>query len=148
MLSPPHLLLSQPRPPGLVEYLLLRLEQNGRVASPETDKLAHLAALLLKGQLGAPGDGAGVLVRPGVGGPLVVKVRQGLELVVGEEPELEDRRGEGRVDGPRGELDEGCQGELHLRQLALEARVLGQPSLAQGLAVPRGDLASHHGDWS
>lgn len=132
-LPPPHvLLLGDPRLPSLLGNLLLRLEPDRRLAAPQADEPPHLAALVLQRQLRRPVDGAGVVGGEVGRGALVVEVRELLELLVGEEPELEDGAGEGRVDAARGDLDQRGQVEGHLVELVAELRVLGQASLDEG----------------
>lgn len=55
-------------------------------------------------------------------------MRELVELVVGEEPEVEDGGGEGRVDLPAADLDEGPEREGHLLELRVE--VLAPPRAA------------------
>lgn len=93
-------------PAGVSRNLLLRLEDNSRaLAASQADESAHLATLLFKRRLGPPVDRAGVLSRPGRRRTLVVELSEGLELSVGEEPELQHGPREVRVYSTGGELD-------------------------------------------
>lgn len=108
-----------------------RMLDDGRLAAPQANEAAHAAALVLEGRVGAPADGAGVLCGPGrgagaLGDGLVVEAGEGLELAVGEEPELQDVGGKGGVDGAGGELDERAEGQGHLAELVGEGGVAGE----------------------
>lgn len=86
----------------------------------EPNELANLPPLLLNGQALAPSDGARVVPRPLARRPLVVKVRNLLELLVREKPKVEQRRGEGRVHLPAGELHQRRQRQRHLPEFGVE----------------------------
>ncbi len=127
------------RQPRLAGNVVLGLEDrrrrrkgvDGGLAAAQADEAAHAAALALEGRVGAPADGAGVLGGPGRGAGagghgLVVEAGEGLELGVGEQPELQHVGGEVGVDGARGQLHERAQRQGHLAQLVREGRVARQ----------------------
>lgn len=128
-LSPPHLVVGSSHA-SLVGNVVLGAQGahdgshvGGRVAAAEADELAHAAALLLEGQVGAPNDGAGVLSGPGTGRALVVEGGEALELSVCEEPKVQNGAGEVWMDSARGELHERREGEGHLMELVRQSRV-------------------------
>lgn len=143
----------EPGHAGLSRNLVLRLDHrrccrhrchlHGRLAPAQANEAAHAAALVLEGRVGPPADGARVLGGPGGrvrcgggrcpgGRGLVVEDGEGLELAVGEQPELQHVGGKGRVDGAGGELDERAQREGHLAQLVGEGRVAGEEGARLG----------------
>lgn len=97
-------------------------EKKGTYPS-QSNKFANLAPLLLKAQPFAPRNRARVVPRPLARRPLVVKVGNLVELRVGEQPKVEQRRGEGRVHLSARELHEGRQGQRHLPELGVEGWV-------------------------
>lgn len=80
----------------------------------EPDELPNLPPLLLDAQPFLPGDGAGVVPRPLARRPLVVEVRDLVQLGVRQEPEVEQRRRETGVDLPARQLDERRERQGHL----------------------------------
>lgn len=83
--------------------------RDGRLAAAQANEAAHAATLLLEGRVGAPVHRARVLGGPGRrGARLVIEGGEGLELRVGEEPELQDIGGKVRVNGTSSELDKGA----------------------------------------
>lgn len=104
-LPPPRLLILHPRPPGALQDLLLaRGRADRRLAAAQADEAADAAALLLQRHVRRPQDRARVLERPAARRALVVEVRQLLQLRVRQQPEVEQRQRERRVDLPRREL--------------------------------------------
>lgn len=66
---------------------------------------------------------------------LVVKLRDLVELVVCEQPKVEQCRGKGRVDVARGQLDERCKRQGHLLDLLVERLVAGGSSCAEACGI-------------
>lgn len=73
--------------------------------------------------------------RPLTRRPLVVKVRNLVELLVREQPKVEQRRGKGRVYLSARELDEGREGQRHLSEFGVEGWVPVGSSRAQVIVV-------------
>lgn len=70
----------------------------GKTHTSKTDELPDLPPLLLDAQPFLPGDGAGVVHGPLAWRPLVVEVRDLVQLGVRQEPKVEQRRWEAGVD--------------------------------------------------
>lgn len=89
--------------------------------------------------------------RPLTRRPLVIKLRNLVKLVVGEQPKVEKRRGESRVYVARGQLNERRKREGHLLDLLVELLVASCPSCAK---APHGTVVAlavavpgHVGGW-
>lgn len=115
-LPPPNLCLIIPLPCSsrLRHDLILALNLDRRLAALQPNEFADPPSLLLKSDVRVPAHRTRVVARPSTRRPLVVEVRQALELGLCEEPVVEHGRGEGRVNLPRGELHERCEGQGHL----------------------------------
>lgn len=103
-------------------------KKNRRTYPFQPDEFANLPPLLLDGQALPPGYGAGIAIGVLVRRALVVKVRELVKLVVGEEPEVEDGRREGRMNLSAADLHEGPEWEGHLLELRVE--ILAPPRAA------------------
>lgn len=85
--------------------------------------------------------------RVGARRALVVEVRELVELVAGQEPEVQQCRGEGGVGGARGQGDEGRERGGHLLDFALQGCVV--PAGGEGGRVGgfQGHIGSSCGLW-
>lgn len=69
--------------------------------------------------------------RPLTRRPLVIKLRNLVKLIVGEQPKVEKRRGESRVYVTGSQLNERRKREGHLLDLLVEFLVASCPSCAK-----------------
>lgn len=97
----------------------------------QPNELANLAPLLLEAQVLGPRNRARVVLCERAGPPLVVERGELVELRVGEQPEVEEGRGEGRVCLAGRQLDERRERQGHLLDLLLQLLVAPRSSCAE-----------------
>lgn len=121
-LSPPHLLLHLQTPLlHLPPNLLLTL--NRTLASPQSNEPPNLPPLCLQRQPLSPGYRTRIVFAVDTRAALVVEVRQLIQLLRSEQPEIEERRREVGTDVAGGDADERHEREGHLLDFALESRI-------------------------
>lgn len=79
---------------------------HGALTPPQPNKPSHPPALLLERRIRPPPHGAGILRRPRTRPRLMVEHGEALELLIRQQPKVQHRGGEVRVDCAGGELDE------------------------------------------
>lgn len=103
-------------------------ERKRKTYPSKPNKFANFPPLLLDTQTLTPCDGAWVMPRPLTRCPLVVKDSNLVELLIREQPKVEERRGERRMHLAARELHQGGQWQGHLSELGVEGWVFACPS--------------------